>query len=201
LKVAVYCRVSTTQQELEAQLAACERYCTFKQFDVVKVYSEKISSVKARPEYDKLLHDLRAGLYDGVVVFRIDRLGRRARDLSLTVDELENRGIKVLSVSENFDTSTPIGRAMREIIFIMAQLERENIGDATKQRLAAVKASGKRLGQKPLSDYQVDKVRELAAQGLNCRKIAKQMNLSKSIAYNIVHQKGYYSTESENVQI
>jgi DNA invertase Pin-like site-specific DNA recombinase len=63
--------------------------------------------------------------YDGVVVFRLDRLGRNSRELALLIDELKNKGIKVLSVNESFDTSRAMGRAMRELIFVFAQLERE----------------------------------------------------------------------------
>lgn len=196
--VALYARVSTTKQELEQQIKACERFCEYRQFTIGEIYSEKISSTKNRPEYLRLVADLRSYKYDGVVVFRLDRLGRTSRELSLLVEELENKGIKVLSINENFDTSTAMGRAMREIIMIFAQLEREQIGEATKQRLAAVKATGKHLGQKPASEYQVNKVRELAATGLSCRKIAKQMNISHVTVYNIVNQKGYYSASREN---
>jgi site-specific DNA recombinase len=193
LRVCIYARVSTTQQELDHQIAACTRFCEYRQFEVVKIYSEKISSKKHRPEYLKVVQDLRSCIYDGVVVFRLDRFGRTARELSLLVEELENKGIKVLSVNENFDTSTAMGRAMREIIMIFAQLEREQIGEATKQRLAAVKASGKKLGQKPASVYQVEKARELAATGISLRKVAQQMNISHVTVYNIVNRKGYYS--------
>jgi site-specific DNA recombinase len=200
MRVAIYARVSTTEQELEHQIEACRRLCEYKKFDVVEVYSEKISSTKIRPVYLKLVKDLRDGLYDGVVVFRLDRLGRTARELSLLVEELENRGVKVLSVNENFDTSTAMGRAMREIIMIFAQLEREQISEATTQRLTALRAAGKRLGQIPLSEFQVNKVLELATQGFSCRKIAQQMQLSKSVAYNIVHRKGYYGGFRENAE-
>jgi site-specific DNA recombinase len=60
---------------------------------------------------------------------------------------LDNKGIRVLSVNESFDTSTAIGRAMRELIYVFAQLEREQISEATTQRLAALKLAGKHLGQ------------------------------------------------------
>jgi DNA invertase Pin-like site-specific DNA recombinase len=114
-----------------------------------------------------MVKELRQMRYDGVVVFRLDRLGRNSRELALLIDELENKGIKVLSLNESFDTSTAMGRAMRELIYVFAQLEREQISEATTQRLAAVKLAGKRLGQKPLSEFQVNKVKELAAQGLS----------------------------------
>jgi len=139
-----------------------------------------------------MVKELRQMQYGGVVVFRLDRLGRNSRELALLIDELENKGIKVLSVNESFDMSTAKGRAMRELIYVFAQLEREQISEATTQRLAAVKLVGKRLGQKPLSEFQVNKIRELAAQGLSCRKIASQMHLSKSAACNVVHEKGFY---------
>lgn len=198
MKVALYARVSTDEQELEHQIAACKRYCDYKGFEVAAIYSEKLSGAKAkRPEYLKMVAELRSCKYDGVVVFRLDRLGRNARELALLIDELENKGIKVLSVNENFDTSTAMGRAMREIVIVFAACEREQIGEATKQRLASLKAAGKKLGQKPVSDYQVSKARELAATGLSCRAIARQMNISHGTVYNIVNQKGYYSTLTE----
>jgi site-specific DNA recombinase len=201
MKVAIYARVSTTPQDLDQQIAACKRFCEYRNFEIAIIYSEKISSTKQRPEYQKMLVELRACKYDGVVVFRLDRLGRKARELSLLVDELENKGIRVFSINENFDTSTAIGRAMRELIMIFAQLEREQIGEATKQRLSAVKAAGKRLGQKPVSDFQIQKVKELAATGLSSRKVAEQMNISHVTVYNIVNQKGYYSIPCENTKI
>lgn len=202
MKVAIYARVSTEEQELEHQIESCKRYCDYKKMDVIKIFSEKISGAKAkRPQYLQLVKELRECRYDAVVVFRLDRLGRNSRELALLIDELENKGIKVLSVNESFDTSTAMGKAMREMIIIFAALEREQIGEATKQRLTSLKAAGKRLGQKPVSDYQANKVRELAATGLSCRKIAQQMNISHVTVYNIVNQKGYYSASSEKAKI
>jgi len=151
MRVCIYARCSTKAQDLESQLSACRRYCEYKGFEVVDEYAEKVSgSGKVpRPEYAKMLAALRRREYDGVVVFRLDRLGRNARELSLLLEEFEHKGIEVFSTTESYDTSTAIGRAMREMVFIFAQLEREQISEATTARLAAVKASGKRLGRKP----------------------------------------------------
>jgi len=194
MRVAVYCRVSSQSQELEQQEAACRRLCEYREYDVGEVYSEIISGAKSkRPEYQRLVADLRALRYDGVVVFRLDRLGRNARELALLVDELENKGIKVLSVHENFDTTTALGRAMRELIYIFAQLEREQIGEATKQRLAALKAQGKRLGRKPASAAQVRRVRQLRAEGFSLREIARNSSLSYGTVSNILKEQGAYS--------
>lgn len=194
MRICIYCRVSTGDQELDQQVKACQRFCDYRGFDVVAVYSEKVSGANGkRPQYLQMVKELRNYEYDGVVVFRLDRLGRNARELALLVDELEGKGIKVFSVNESFDTSTALGRAMRELIYIFAQLEREQIGEATRQRLAAVKAQGKKLGRTPASAYQISRVRELRTQGLSLRQIARNSSLSYGTVHNIVNQKGCYA--------
>lgn len=194
MKVTIYARVSTNQQELEQQIAACRRFCEYKKLDVAEVITDKASGAKSkRPGYLRLLQELRAFKYAGVVVFRLDRLGRNSRELALLIDELEGKGIRVFSVNEQFDTSTAIGRAMREIICVFAQLEREQIGEATRQRLAAVKAMGKKLGRKPASRYQVRRVLSLRRQGLSYDAIAARTRLSHATCYAIVNKRGAYA--------
>jgi DNA invertase Pin-like site-specific DNA recombinase len=201
MRVAIYARVSRTSQELEHQIASCQRFCDYKKYDVGAIYSEKLSGKnKKRPEYQKLLSELRQYKFDAVVVFRLDRLGRNARELALDIEELENKGIKIFSVSENFDTSTAFGRAMREMVFIFAQLEREQIGEATSQRLHALKDAGKKLGRKIASPAQIARVQGLAGDGLSVRVIARSSHISKSTVANIVQQKGAYSFLSKNTQ-
>lgn len=196
MKVAIYARVSTDRQELEQQIASCQRFAEFKKLEVKEIYAETGSGANLRrKEYVRLLDDLRAFKYEGVVVFRLDRLGRSARELSLLVDELETKGIKVYSVNENFDSSTAIGRAMREIIMVFAQLEREQIGEATSQRLQSLKAAGKKLGRKPASPFQVGKVREMHGAGASIRDIVAKTQLSYGTARNIISRKGVYGLE------
>lgn len=148
MRVAIYARVSTDQQELNAQVTACQKYCDYKNYDVGGIYQEKISGAKTkRPEYLQMQSDLRKHLYDGVVVFRIDRLGRNSRELIMFLDELRSKGIKFFSINENLDDTSPIGRAMIDFICILANLEREQIREATLQRLQGLRAMGKRLGR------------------------------------------------------
>jgi DNA invertase Pin-like site-specific DNA recombinase len=201
MKVAIYARVSTKDQELLQQIASCQRFCDYKKFEVVDTFTDKMSGAKhARPGYLELIKQLRAFKYEGVVVFRLDRLGRNSRELALLIDELEGKGIKVLSVNESFDTSTAIGRAMREIVCVFAQLEREQIGEATQQRLASLKAAGKKLGRKPASQYHINRVQELQAQGLKAHNIAKRLQLSYGTVYAIVNKRGVYSGIGGNGQ-
>lgn len=144
---AIYCRVSTDMQELTQQVEACQKYADYKKLKH-DLYAE-IGSGKSfkRPEFMKMLEKIRLGFYENVVVFRFDRLGRNAREVVTLFDELETKGVKIHSINENLDTSTPIGRAMRDIIITLAQLERENISEATRHRLQALKNMGKKLGR------------------------------------------------------
>lgn len=147
VKVAIYCRVSTDKQELEQQIESCKKFCEYKNFEY-EIFDE-IGSGKnfKREKFLNMLERLRKLEFNGVVVFRFDRLGRNAREVVTLFEEFETKGIQVISLNENLDTSTPIGKAMRHIIMVLAQLERENISEATKQRLQALKNMGKRLGR------------------------------------------------------
>jgi len=147
-KVCLYCRVSTGRQELFQQIEACKRFCEYKELEIVDIYQE-VGSGKSfnRPFFYKMLVALRKMKYQGIVVFRIDRLGRSVLDLANFLSEMDNKGIKVFSVNENLDRSSAIGKLTVNIILSMAQFERESISEATKQRLAAIKKGGKTLGR------------------------------------------------------
>lgn len=181
--VVIYARVSTNSQDLEHQIASCERFCEYKGFKVLKVYSDTGSGKtwSNRPEFVKLIEDLRALKYSGVVVFRLDRLFRKTVEALNFFQEWNNKGIEIYSITENLDSSTAIGKAMRDIILVLAQLERENIAEATRARLQALKDSGKKLGRPSLSSYQIRKIKEYRAEDMSFRKIAEKMRLKKSV--------------------
>ena len=148
-KVVIYARVSTDGQTIDQQVETCKKYCDLKGLTVVDVVSEQGSGkdIISRPKFQQLQKDLRNYKYDAVVVFRIDRLGRNVRDMVMFFEEMQNKGIGIHSINENLDISTPIGRAIVNILITMAQLEREQISLATKQRLQALKNMGKTLGR------------------------------------------------------
>lgn len=147
MKVGVYCRVSTEGQELEQQIDSCRKFCEYKgfEFEVFKDYGS--GKNMNRKEFQIMLRKLRQRELEGVVVFRFDRIGRNAREVVTLFEEFESKGIQVFSLNENIDTTTPSGKAVRDIIIRLAQLERENISIATKQRLQALKNLGKSIGR------------------------------------------------------
>ena len=147
MKVAIYCRVSTAGQELEQQIDSCKRFCDYKQFQYTIFQDVGSGKNMNRKEFLDMLSRIRAREFEGLVVFRFDRIGRNAREVVTLFEEFETKGIQVFSLNENIDTTTPSGKAVRDIIIRLAQLERENIAEATRQRLQALKNLGKKLGR------------------------------------------------------
>ena len=80
-----------------------------------------------RPAFQKMMSDLERGAFQALVVYRLDRVSRNVSDFSSLIEGLNRRGIVFVSVREQFDTATPMGRAMMYIASVFAQLERETI--------------------------------------------------------------------------
>jgi putative DNA-invertase from lambdoid prophage Rac len=147
-KTAIYLRVSTEGQELEQQKQACVKFCEIKGWPEYEIFTEVGSAGKFRPVFRNLITRLiRTGEFSQLVVFRIDRGWRNSREFIMDFDSLATRGVDVISVMEGLDQSTPIGKAMMTILVALAELERANISQATRDRLRALKNLGKSLGR------------------------------------------------------
>lgn len=136
-----YARVSTKDQNLELQTMELERV------GCERIFFEKVSAVKERPELDKLMLTLREG--DVVVVWKLDRLGRSLRHLVNLLNEFNERGVEFKSITNNIDTSTAQGKLMFNLFASFAEYEREQISERTKAGLAAARLKGHFAGRKP----------------------------------------------------
>ena len=138
-RVALYPRVSSQEQATEGysigeQIERLTKYCEAMNWEIYKIYTDPGYSGgnTDRPGLQNMLKDVRAGKVDKVVVYKLDRLSRSQKDTMLLIeDEFLAHGVDFVSMSENFDTSTPFGRAMIGILAVFAQLERENIKERT----------------------------------------------------------------------
>jgi len=146
MKAAIYCRVSTDDQELQQQVESCRKYCEMKGWEY-EIFTEKQSATKDRPVFANVLSRCSSRAFSVIVVFRLDRAWRSSRQFIMDFDSLSNRGISVISVVEGLDPTTPLGKAMMTILVALAELEKANISIATKQRLQALKNLGKTLGR------------------------------------------------------
>lgn len=180
-----YARVSTTGQDLDAQLAAL----TAAGVDADRVFTDKLSGSArtARPGLAAMLDYARAD--DAVIVTAIDRLGRSVAEVTRTIADLGERRIILRAVREGIDTGTPTGRAVAAIMATLAELELE-LG---RERRAASRES-RRSRQLPatkppkLSPDRQEQLRRLAATGEPVRELAAAFGIGRATAYRYLAQ-------------
>jgi len=146
MKVAIYARVSRTDQILENQLIPLKEYCDRMGYKY-EIFIEKESTRKIRPVQWNLYNRLLRKEFEGLIIYRFDRWARSTKELIEHMERLIEKNILVYSYSENIDISTALGRAMLTIISAFAQLERDIIRERTLAGLARARAEGKKLGR------------------------------------------------------
>lgn len=133
MESAVYARQSVEKKNslsIEGQIDLCRKAADRE----LRVYQDKGFSGKntQRPAFQRLMKDIRSGTIDKLYVYRLDRFSRSVADFGSLWDTLQEHHVEFVSVSENFDTSTPMGRAMLHIIMVFAQLERETTAERVR---------------------------------------------------------------------
>ncbi len=146
MKIAIYCRVSTSDQTPENQRIRLTEYAREKEWEC-EVYTEVESTRNTRPVKAELLHKLRDGKYDGVLVYKLDRWARSSTELVLEIRELVSKGVVFISYTENLDFSTSTGRLHFQILSAFAEFERDLISERTKEGIYRAKIRGKTLGR------------------------------------------------------
>ncbi len=180
-----YARVSTTGQDLAAQLATLAAAGVNED----RVYTDKLSGAAntARPGLAALLGYARDG--DTVVVTAIDRLGRSVAEVTRTIAELGQRRILVRAIREGIDTATPTGRAVAAIMATLAELELE-LG---KERRAAARESRRARSLPATKPHKLnlerqEQLRRLAATGEPVAELAAAFGIGRATAYRYLSE-------------
>jgi len=173
-----YARVSTDDQTPALQLVALKKAgCR----EVFKDEGISGATIK-RPALRRCLETLKAG--DTLIVWKLDRLGRSLRDLIAMLDDLRERGVRFRSLTEAIDTETPTGRAMWQMIGVLAELERSLISERTRAGVEAARARGVKFGRKrKLTPKQVSHARELIEGGEPVAHVAKLFSVDRATMY------------------
>lgn len=158
MKVAIYSRKSRftgSGDSIENQIEMCKNYILSYTNETVEffIYDDEGFSGKNtdRPEFKKMINDAKARKFTKLICYRLDRVSRNIADFSNFINKLQDFGIDFISINEQFDTSTPMGRAMMYIASVFAQLERETIADRVRDNMLELAKSGRWLGgQTPL---------------------------------------------------
>jgi DNA invertase Pin-like site-specific DNA recombinase len=180
MKIALYARVSTTDQNCEMQLRELRDYAAARKWTVHAEYVDTgWSGAKAsRPELNRLMADARKRRFDGVLCWKLDRWGRSVADSIKSIQELTSLGIRFIAVTQNIDSdeSNPMARFLLVIMSAFAELERELIRERVTAGVRAARANGKQLGR-PKRVFRRDEALWLREQGMSWRKIAVELKV------------------------
>jgi DNA invertase Pin-like site-specific DNA recombinase len=146
MKVAIYTRVSKSDQDVTVQQKLCTEYCSRMGYQVYSIYTDEgVSGMKdSRPQFDQLLKDMRALKFECIVVSKLDRIGRSLQHILALFTEFTNRGCHFIAVTQSIDTSSAVGKFQLQMLGAMAEFERNLISERTREALKYAKNVGKR---------------------------------------------------------
>lgn len=175
-----YARVSTQDQNMDLQRTALAKA------GCEKIMEDQISGARAeRPGLTRALGDLRAG--DTLVVWKLDRLGRSARNLIDLVSSLQARNVQFKSLTDAIDTGTPSGRFFFHVMASLAEMERDLAIERTRAGLEAARKFGRMPGRKRvMTESKVASARKLLNNGTPRREVAEHLGVSLPTLYRWV---------------
>ncbi len=171
VRCAVYTRKSTEEglerdfNSLDAQRESAEAYITSQKANGWLCLPDRYDDGgytggnMDRPALQRLLADIRAGKVDCVTVYKVDRISRSLMDFARMMETFEKHSVSFVSVTQHFNTATPMGRLLLNVLLSFAQFEREIIAERTRDKIAAARRKGKWTGGTPVLGYDVDTLR------------------------------------------
>ncbi len=176
-----YCRVSTIEQNMTAQLkllhkAGCQ-----------EIFEEKISGSHIdRPELRKLLDYIRKG--DTVIVTKLDRLARSTKDLLGLAEEIKKKGADFEVLNINLDTKSPTGQLMLTMLAAIAEFERGIMLERQREGIAIARKEGKYKGRKPIEETKLRQVKILVNEGMSVSKAVTEVGVARRTYYKAIEE-------------
>ena len=170
-----YARVSTSDQHLDAQIAALEAAgCT-----IIRTETGSGTTIENRSELGIILDFIHPG--ETLVVTRIDRLARSMKDLQVIVAKLRERGANIAATEQPVDTSTAAGKAFFDMLGVFAEFETNLRRERQAEGIAAARRRGAYRGRPPTID--MEEIRTRIAEGQSPTRIAREMGISRGTVY------------------
>lgn len=173
-QIAIYSRKSRFTgrgESIENQIELCRQYLRLHWGDEAaeqaQIYEDEGFSGGNldRPQFRRMMADARAGKLSAVVVYRLDRISRNIGDFAGLIDSLGDWNISFVSIKEQFDTNSPMGRAMMYIASVFSQLERETIAERIRDNMLELAKTGRWLGGVTPTGYASEQVRRVSVDG------------------------------------
>jgi len=189
-RTALYLRVSTAEQKPDLQYDGLRSYAARAGLDIVQDYCDVAVSGRreGRPQLNALMTAARNREIDCVLVWKFDRFARSTRHLLAALEEFDHLGVRFVSVQDQIDTDSPMGRAMFTIIGAMAELESSLISERVTAGMRAAEARGRHIGRPATRERIVSEIETLATStNLSIRAIQRKIagRASRSIVGEI----------------
>jgi len=211
MKVAVYARISTHDQNCELQLRELKAHADRERWQIIEIYNDVMSGAKARrPGLDRLLAEAQAKRFDCVLCWKLDRFGRSLVDCLNNIQQLERLGIRFIAVTQGLDTDqkNPASRFLLHVLGAAAEFEKSLIAERShagrlryqqdfengRVGLSVNSRSGRNLApHRPKKVFDRHRVVELRSQGLSMRQIAKTLGVGLGTVSRTLqaHSKSY----------
>jgi DNA invertase Pin-like site-specific DNA recombinase len=196
MKVALYLRVSTSDQRCEVQGRELREYCQRRGWEILEEYSDdgvhapKAGTRSKAPELNRLMKDAAQHRFDAVLVWKVDRFGRSVLHLHEQLQILKSAGVRFLAVSQNIDTdaANPVSGLLLNLLAAFAEFEREMIRERTASGVASARAQGKQIGR-PKVVFRRDEAVRMRKEGKSWRAIAKELNVGTMTVVDAVRGK------------
>jgi len=199
MKVALYLRVSTTDQDPETQGREVRAFVAARGWETIETYQDVgVSGARARrPGLDQLLKDAWRGRFEAVVVWDLSRMARSTLHALQVLQEFEQMKVRLVAVKQTFDTDTPLGRAFFTLAAMFAELERSILIERVRAGMARARAEGKRIGR-PTRPVDLEELRRLRGQGLSIRQVARAVGVpSSTVAKRLAGQAAQTRSDRE----
>jgi DNA invertase Pin-like site-specific DNA recombinase len=184
-RVAIYARVSTQDQDPRMQLRELRAYAKSRDFIIAHEFIDHVSgATSVRPKLSELWQTARARKIDTVLVWKFDRFARSTKQLIDALEEFRHLGVDFISITEQIDTGSPMGKAMFTVISAIAEFERSLISERVRSGLAQARAHGKQLGRPKVSAETIKEIKRLRKEGKSLSQTAKQLGVSYQTVSN-----------------
>lgn len=174
-------------ESIENQVEMCKQYIRLhfgeKAADNVLVYEDEGFSGGnlERPQFKKMMAEAKEKAFQAIVVYRLDRISRNIGDFAKLIEKLNGMKIDFISIKEQFDTSSPMGRAMMYISSVFSQLERETIAERIRDNMHELSKTGRWLGGVPPTGYRSESISSVTIDG-KTKKACKLKTVPEEIS-------------------
>lgn len=183
MTIAAYCRVSTSRQKADSQIAEIKRWLAANGYDegqVVWFIDKETGKTLRRPEFERLQKDIFAGKITAVVVWKLDRLSRRLRDGINVLADWCDRGLKIVVVTQQIELNGAVGRMIAALLLGLAEIELEFRQERQAAGIAVAKKKGVYKGRKKgTTKAEPIRARQLKERGLTIGEIAQALGANK----------------------